>query len=182
MKKLISFITIILAFNAADSFAWGGGGLKSSKNAEDATYDVQFLDTMIAHHKQQIEMAEIAKEKSQNESVRNKADKIIALKQGEVAKLKEVREDIAADSDEAINLDFKGMHAVDMKSLEKQSSKNFDEKFIKESLKHNEGGLTMSKDAAKKAKNGKVVDIANMLTTSQVGEISELKEILKEQF
>jgi len=40
--------------------------MKSSPNAANAPYDLQFLDTMIAHHQGAVDMAKIAKGGNQN--------------------------------------------------------------------------------------------------------------------
>jgi len=179
MKKIILLFSIIFLGTAN---AQALDVLKSSPKATDASYDVQFLDTMIAHHRQGIEMAEMAVKKSQNTAIKNKAHMIIERQQNEVMKLQSIRDSIAPNAEVAVNMNMKGMEDADLENLSNQNSKNFDEKFLKMSIKHNEGGVEMSKDAAKRAKNARVIEIAHSLSSSQVGEISELKEILNEMF
>ena len=54
-----------------------GSTLQSSPNATDAPYDLQFLDTMTAHHQSAIEMAKPIDAKSDNAEIKAIAAKII---------------------------------------------------------------------------------------------------------
>ena len=179
MKKIILLFSVLF-LNLSNAQALSV--LKSSPNSPDSSYDIQFLDTMIAHHRQGIEMAELATKKSQNSNIKSKAHLMIERQQGEVAKMQSIRDGIAPNADVAVNMNLKGMKDADLENLSSQISKNFDEEFLKRSIKHYEGGLTMSKDAAKRAKNARVIEIAHVISSSQSGEISELKEIFNDLF
>lgn len=185
MKKILSFTAIILALSAPVSFAADDMDktdyqtLKSSPNARKSSYDIQFLDTMIAHHRQGVQMAQMAQDKSQNEEVKDKAKMMVDDQKSDISNMKTIRDDIQEKAPEAVNMDMEGMASVDLKTLNSQSAKKFDEKFLKMSIKHREGGKEMSKDAMKRAKNSKVKELASSLTGKQMGEIVELKEMQK---
>lgn len=70
--------------NSSDSSAaqmqHGGkamGGMKSSPEAAAAPYDLQFIDTMSAHHQEAINMAKVALEKTSRAELKAFAGKIL---------------------------------------------------------------------------------------------------------
>ena len=185
MKKVISYTAIILALATANSFAVTNddgtksySSIKSSAGANKSSYDIQFLDTMIAHHRQEIEMAELAATKSQNEEVKNKAQLLVDDQKSDISKMQGIRDDIQEKAPEAINLGLDGMLNSDVKGLNSQTAKNFDEKFLKAMIKHKEGGKQMAKDATRRAKNAKVKQVAGEISSREAGEIAELKDML----
>ena len=54
-----------------------GAILESSQNAADAPYDLQFLDTMTAHHQNAVEMAKSVAAKSETAALKAFAAKIV---------------------------------------------------------------------------------------------------------
>lgn len=152
--------------------------IQSSPNATDASYDIQFLDTMIAHHKQGVEILEVAVNTSQNQQVKNKAAAIMDNQESDIDKIQDVRDEIQKNAPLAINIDLDGMGSVDLKNLSSQSIKSFDKKFLKMMINHEEGGLEMAQNAVDKAKNSIVKELARDLVNKQTGEIAELKTIL----
>lgn len=187
MKKLITLTAALVILSTSASFANNEEGtanriympVKSSPNASKASYDIQFLDTMIAHHKQGIEMSEMAADKSQNETVKEKAQMLVDDEQGDISKLKEIRDEIQEKAPLAINTSLDGMSSSDVKGLNNESAKSFDKKFLKMTIAHREGTKEMAKEASKRAKNAKVKQIADQLANKQTGQIAELKEMLK---
>ncbi|WP_194725960.1 DUF305 domain-containing protein [Noviherbaspirillum malthae] len=65
----------------------GHAGMQSSPGAEKAPFDLQFLDTMSAHHQMAIEMAQLAAGKAQHKEVKDLAKKIIDEQKKEIAQL-----------------------------------------------------------------------------------------------
>ncbi|MES2961712.1 MAG: DUF305 domain-containing protein [Pseudomonadota bacterium] len=186
MKKTTSLLVVILAIAAASaSTAYSKGKeypvTKTSPDAKKSSYDIQFLDSMIEHHRQGVEMAQKAVDRSQTQEIKKKAQSMMTDLKGDISKMKSIRDDIQENAPESINMDMEGMKQVDMKELDTVSAKNFDEKFLKMSIAHEEGGLEMSKEASKRAKNQAIKDEARELTNKQIGEIAELKEMLKNQ-
>ena len=186
MKKTTSLLVVILAIaTASTSTAYSKNkdypATKTSPDAKKSSYDIQFLDSMIAHHRQGVEMAQKAVDRSQTQEVKKKAQSMITSLKGDLSKMKSIRDDIQENAPESINMDLEGMQQVDMKELDTISAKNFDEKFLQMSIDHEKGGLEMSKEAIKHAKNAAVKEEARELSKKQMGEITELKEMLKNQ-
>jgi uncharacterized protein (DUF305 family) len=115
MKKILAYTAFILAVTS--SAAMAHDELKSSANYSKASYDIQFLDTMIAHHNQGLELAQITASKSQNKEIKNKAQARADSLQAEIAEMQSARDDIQENAPPAINVDLDGMEEVDVKSF-----------------------------------------------------------------
>ena len=63
--------------------------------------------------------------------------------------------------------------------LSSKSGKDFDEEFLKMTIKHHEGAIKMSEDALNKAQNKDVRNKAKMTIDKQTKEIAELKKMLE---
>lgn len=195
MKKFLTCTTFIVALTASlPAFAQNDDDMKSEKSSEKtreykalktskyakkSSYDLQFVDTMIAHHRQSVEMSEIAMERSQNTDVKELAEKMATNHEADISKLESIRSNLDDDAAKSVNLGLDGMSAVDLTKLDAQKPKTFDEKYLKESLMHAEGGLKMSRDAAKRAKNREVREVAGELAGKYPEQIKEIKEMMK---
>ena len=58
--------------------------MKSSPNAATAPYDLQFIDTMTAHHQGAIEMSKEALQKSEKAEIKTLANQIIKAQEAEI--------------------------------------------------------------------------------------------------
>jgi uncharacterized protein (DUF305 family) len=67
--------------------------MKSSPNAASAPYDLQFIDTMIAHHQGAVEMAKPAVGKANHAELKTLAQNIVADQEKEIANMKKWRDE-----------------------------------------------------------------------------------------
>ncbi len=88
----------------------GMSDMKSSPNAARQPYDLQFLDTMSAHHQSAIDMAKMVDGKSNNAELKAFAAKIIADQNKEIAQMKDWREKWYAGKPMAMNMEMPGMN------------------------------------------------------------------------
>ena len=58
--------------------------MKSSPNASTAPYELQFIDTMIAHHQGAIDMSRLVPERTERTEVRELAGQIIKAQEAEI--------------------------------------------------------------------------------------------------
>lgn len=151
--------------------------MQSSPNAAKAPYDIQYLDTMVEHHREGIKMFQMAVDKAQSQELRDKAQMMIDAQKKEIPELKTMRDDIKADAPEAINMKMPGMMMMDMSKLESATGKDFDHHFIDMTIKHHQGALEMSKAELKSGINQQVKDKAQEVIDMQGKEITELKQM-----
>lgn len=154
--------------------------MKSDANAASAPYDLQFIDTMSAHHKSAVDMAEMALTNSQNAELKAFAQKIITDQKKEIATMKDWREKWFAGKAAAMNMEMPGMmdSMKDMKMSEMQvaKGKEFDLMFLEAMTKHHTGAVVMAKDALTKAEKPEIKTMANNIIKAQEAEIKQMAD------
>lgn len=157
--------------------------MKSDPNAASQPYDLQFLDTMSAHHQSAIEMAETALKKSQNAELKTFAQKIIDDQTKEIATMKEWREKWFAGKPPAMNVEMQGMSGSmkmmsggEVKKMEDASGKEFDLMFLDMMSAHHADATAMAKEALQKAEHPEIKTLANNIIKAQEAEIKQMAD------
>jgi uncharacterized protein (DUF305 family) len=155
--------------------------MASSPGAAEAPYDLQFIDTMIAHHQGAIEMAKLADGRADDADLKQLTTEIIEDQGEEIAKLTEWRNAWFPDKPKpAINMDLPGMsHGMTGMDLGKLGSLNgpeFDMEFVKQMIPHHEGALEMAKDLQNRTQRPELKEFAGAVITDQQAEIDDMKE------
>ncbi len=182
MKNILTVSALALSiFICAPAYSHEEGNgmemMKSSPNAAVEPFDIQYLDTMAEHHREGIKMFKMAIEKSDNQEIKDMAQKMIDDQEEEIPELKAMRNDIQPSAPEAINMKMPGMMSMDMKELETTSGAAFDHAFLDMTIKHHQGAVDMSKNALKSAQNKSVKDKAQVIIDMQGKEIAKMKDM-----
>jgi uncharacterized protein (DUF305 family) len=161
----------------------GMSDMKSSPDAAKQPYDLQFLDTMSAHHQSAIDMAETAVKKTQNQELKAFAQKIIADQNKEIAQMKDWREKWYAGKPMAMNMEMPGMNdsmkmmmGDGMKKYEAATGKEFDLMFLDMMTPHHQGATVMAKEALTKAEHAEIKTLANQIIKAQEAEIKQMND------
>lgn len=154
--------------------------MKSAPNAAAQPFDLQFLDTMIAHHEGAIEMGRAAETKAQNTDVKSFAAKIVADQTREINEMKRLREQWFAGKPSALNMEMKGMadsmKEMNMAALNTPTGKDFDLEFVKQMSPHHEGAVVMAREALAKAEHAELKTLANQIIAAQEAEIKTMQD------
>ncbi len=154
--------------------------MQSSPNAAAAPYDLQFLDTMIEHHKGAVVMSDPAPARALHPEIKSHATDIISSQQGEIAQMKVWRDKWFAGAAPAVNMEMPGMadsmKGMDMKLLTIRSGNDFDLAFIKQMIPHHEGAVTMANEALKRSSRAEIKTFAAAIIKAQESEIKQMKE------
>lgn len=154
--------------------------MKSSSDAANAPYDLQFIDTMIAHHEGAVVMAKPAVEKAVHGELRTLAQNIVSDQEKEIAQMRRWREEWFAGKPPAMNMEMAGMvdsmKDMDMKKLETASGAAFDLAFIEMMIPHHDGAVLMAKEALQKSQRQEIKTLANAIIKAQEAEIKKMKD------
>lgn len=154
--------------------------MQSSPNAANAPYDLQFLDTMIAHHRGAVDMAGPCATKAQHAEVKTLCANVISSQQKEIDEMRSWRDKWFPGAAPAMNMDMAGMSGsmmgMDMKKLGTLSGNDFDLEFIREMIPHHEGAVTMAKEALQRSTKDEIKTLANAIIKAQEAEIKQMKE------
>jgi uncharacterized protein (DUF305 family) len=151
--------------------------MKSSPNAANAPYDLQFIDTMIAHHQGAVDMAKMVEGRTTRAELKAFANKIIADQNREISQMREWREKWYAGAPAAMNMEMPGMAdsmKMDMSKLTAAKDKEFDLMFIEMMIPHHEGATTMSKEALTKGEHAELKALAQNIIKEQEAEIAQM--------
>lgn len=152
--------------------------MKSSPDAANAPYDLQFIDTMIAHHEGAVEMAKMVESRTQRAELRAFANKVIADQNKEIGQMKQWREKWYAGAPAALNMQMPGMEdsmKMDMNGLAAAKDKDFDLMFNEMMIPHHAGAITMSKDVLAKGEHAELKTLATNIIKEQQAEIAQME-------
>ncbi|MGP3949556.1 DUF305 domain-containing protein [Streptomyces sp. 7N604] len=183
---------VLAACGGGDSSGGHDGHRTSSPSASALTQqgdhnssDVAFATGMIPHHRQAVEMADLAADRASSQQVKELADKIKKAQGPEIKTmsgwLESWGEQVPAE-DEGMDHGGHGMpgmmSADDMAKLEKSSGKAFDTAFLEMMVKHHEGAVEMAKTEQSQGAHKAAKDMAKDIVTSQTAEITQMNKLL----
>lgn len=154
--------------------------MKSSPDAASAPYDLQFLDTMVAHHQGAVDMARPAVEKAEHADLKTFARNIITDQEREINQMKGWREQWYAGKPQAMNMEMRGMmdsmRGMDMSKLNAAIGKPYDLMFLEMMVPHHEGAITMSREALNRAEHPEIKRLAQQIIDAQEREIGMMNK------
>jgi len=148
--------------------------MQSAPNAGAQPFDLQFLDTMIAHHQGAVDMAKMVGGKTENAELEKFAEQITADQTKEIAQMKQWRDEWFAGKPSAMNMEMPGMKEsmqMDMGKLANATGRDFDAAFVEMMVPHHAGAVVMSRDALNKAEHQEIKTLAGQIIQGQEAEI-----------
>jgi len=168
--------------DANSDSSMGSGGMMGTDTANEvgdlSQADVMFLQMMIAHHEQAVEMSTLAETNSTNPEVLALAAQIKAAQVPEI----ELMSKLLTDAGQAMMMDHSmgdnGMMGMDdMSALAAATGKDFDVLFLTGMIAHHEGAIDMTNPVAD-SENMEVKTLVENIITSQTAEIAEMTKLL----
>lgn len=154
----------------------GGDKKKSSMNGSDQ----MFLQMMIPHHEQAIEMSDLALAKSKNSEVLKLAQQIKDAQSAEIVSMKSWLQDAGASEDMGHEMDHGMggmMTAEELASLKSAIGKEFDRQFLTSMIAHHEGALHMVM-MIKDSEDSNLRTLYKNIVKTQGDEIEWMKRVL----
>jgi uncharacterized protein (DUF305 family) len=169
----------------------------TSASAGSATFndaDVMFAQMMIPHHREAVEMAEMAATRASDAEVKSLASKIQEAQQPEIdtmtAWLSAWGQPTPMPS-MSDGMSMPGalpsmnhgsmpgaMSPADMAKLEAAKGPEFDKQFVTMMIAHHQGAITMAQEEVQKGSNPEAKALAQKIITDQQSEITTMQGIL----
>ncbi|MEV6765048.1 DUF305 domain-containing protein [Streptomyces sp. NPDC051105] len=146
--------------------------------------DVSFAQSMIPHHRQALEMAELAAGRASSARVKDLAARIEDAQDPEIRTmsgwLKAWGEDVPmAGMDHSGHADMAGMmDDKDMTALKKAKGTDFDTMFLTMMVEHHRGAVEMATTEKSKGDYAPATSMAGDIVTAQNAEIGEMNKLL----
>lgn len=142
--------------------------------------DVMFLQMMIPHHEQAVEMSNLAASNGASPEVQKLADTIAAAQGPEIEQMQSWLDDSGAGS-------MMGNHAGHMagvlsdeamSELKAAQGADFDRLYLQGMIGHHEGAVAMAQDVIDNGENPTVIALAKKIIDAQTAEIAQMKQML----
>ena len=151
--------------------------------AEFNEADVTFVQTMIPHHQQALEMSKLAAKNASREEVKKLAADIETAQQAEMEKMRGwLKTWGRPESAPAMNHGPGGMAGMtsdtDMAAMEKATGAEFDELFLKSMVDHHRGAIDSAKTEQANGKNAEAKATADSVVADQTAEIERIQKHL----
>lgn len=173
----------------SDSGHESGHNSPSSSAASHNAQDVSFAQGMIPHHRQALEMAELAADRAASAQVKDLAARVEKAQDPEIKTmsgwLKSWGEEVPKAGESMPGMDH-GTHSgmpgmmddAEMTKLEKASGKEFDALFLNLMVEHHEGAVDMAETEKSKGAYEPATAMADDIVTAQTAEIEEMNKLV----
>jgi uncharacterized protein (DUF305 family) len=156
-----------------------GHGSSSSSNANYTGADIMFLQMMIPHHQQAIDISNLAMKASQDAELKELA-KIIARDQAaEIKQMKAWLTDAGASEDMGHSMDGMGgmLNDDELAALSAATGKEFDVLWLKGMTEHHDGAIHMTQ-MIEDAQNADIKAFGTKVIKDQSEQIDQMKKML----
>lgn len=180
MRKI--FLATLTA--AALLFVAGCGGSQDAATTTGSAHneaDVSFVELMIPHHQQAVEMATLAETRAESQEVKDLAAAIEAAQDPEIQTMQGWLKSWGEDgmSHEMTNDEMPGM--VDDKTmgdLGKATGTTFDQLFLTSMIAHHEGAIAMAQSEKSDGVHKGALRLADAIIKTQTAEIKRMQRML----
>jgi uncharacterized protein (DUF305 family) len=174
----------------SDSGASAAASASTSASAEAGEHndaDIDFATEMIQHHRQAVEMAELAADRASSQEVKDLATKVKAAQDPEIQTMsgwltswgEEVPADMSGMEGHDMSSGMPGMmSSEDMDKLEKASGVEFDKMFLDMMVQHHEGAVEMAETEKADGRYAPATKLADDVITAQTAEIEQMNKML----
>ena len=159
-----------------------GSHMSGSSDSSDTGFtgaDTMFLQMMIPHHQQAIDISELALQKSQNAELLTLAKVIIKDQKSEIAQMKVWLDEAGASEDMGHSAHGMGgmLDDKDLANLDTATGKNFDVLWLKGMIGHHDGAIHMS-EMIRDASNPEIKAFGQKIVKDQSAQIAQMKKML----
>lgn len=166
----------------------GGHGAPSavSSSASHNGADVEFAAGMIGHHRQAVEMADMVLERGTTPAVKDLAARIKAAQTPEIATLGQLLTGFG-EKVPSVGSEHGGGHSSngimspeEIERLKTLSGKELEKAFLTDMIEHHEGAVEQATTELADGKLAAAKALAEQIKSAQDGEITEMRELLKQ--
>lgn len=139
--------------------------------------DVEFMQMMIPHHEQAIEMARLIPGRTDQQELCDLGPEIIEVQEAEIEQLQGWLEEAGADEEHEMDHgEMDGMLTDDeFQELQCAEGQTFDCLFVQHMIHHHEGAIEMAEDVLEDGSAERIADLAEDVIDVQQAEIEEME-------
>lgn len=138
--------------------------------------DADYIDNLVPHHQQAIDMADVEIAKGTRADVRDMAQQMKDMQQQEIAKMQGIRARVAGSERVQPMRDPHGEE--DVASLQQATGPQVDTLFLENMVPHHAGAVSLSHRALENLSDPELRDMAEMTIVMQTREMNEMLDML----
>lgn len=186
----LGLVTMLGVACSSDDPSTVGTGAPSEESITEAAHndaDVAFAQSMVVHHEQAIEMAQLAIDRAADARVRDLAGRIEAAQAPEIEQMRDWLAGWGASTEGDVDgMDHGGagsgsgmMPEEDMRALAASSGADFDRMFLEMMIGHHEGAVSMADQEIADGESPDAISLARVIKSTQEREIAEMEQLLE---
>lgn len=152
------------------------GGHGGTKAGSGTAVDLAFVQEMLPHHESAVDMARIAKERSDRPEIERLADAIITTQRAEISQLRSIATRLQAGGVQAGSLGVPHhMMGMDGDVAALETADPFDRAFLDDMVPHHQGAIEMSRVVLDRGSDPEVRALATAISAAQAKEIEQMQ-------
>lgn len=161
----------------------GDTGVESTEESTYNDADITFLQGMIPHHEQAVEMSELVPERTERTELEQLAEDIIASQEAEIAQMEQMLDDAGASTPDDMDMDMEGMDHGGMSGMmtDEQMGRlvdlngvEFDLMFLDMMIEHHEGAIESAEQLLDEGQNPQARELAEGIIPEQEAEVEQM--------
>ncbi|WP_414836297.1 DUF305 domain-containing protein [Candidatus Nanohalococcus occultus] len=172
-KTSVALLTVLMvALAAAGVFQLSGG---SDQRPEFNRNDIMFMNMMIIHHDQAVEMAELSENRTNNSNILEISQNISEAQQEENRVMAEWLRGAGFNRPTRGHRMAGMATAQEMEQLRQSRGREYDLLFSKLMIEHHRGGIQMARAEVQNGRSEKLIDLAQEMVEAQTEEIQRME-------
>ena len=177
---LVGALIYVVGVRTTDEMSGMHQHMQSISNGKYSGADIMFLQMMIPHHQQAIDMSNLAMQVSKNEELLALAKVIAKDQAAEIVQMKSWLKDAGASVDRGHSMSGMGgmLTSDEYAALEKASGADFDKLWLTGMTKHHDGAIHMT-TMISDDQNAEIKFFGEAIVKAQTAQIDQMKLMLE---
>ena len=177
---LVGALIYVVGVRTTDEMSGMHQHMQSISNGKYSGADIMFLQMMIPHHQQAIDMSNLAMQVSKNEELLALAKVIAKDQAAEIVQMKSWLKDAGASVDPGHSMSGMGgmLTSDEYAALEKASGVDFDKLWLTGMTKHHDGAIHMT-TMISDDQNAEIKFFGEAIVKAQTAQIDQMKLMLE---
>ena len=177
---LVGALIYVVGMRTTDEMLGMHQHMQGSSNSKYSGADIMFLQMMIPHHQQAIDMSNLAMQVSKNEEILALAKVIAKDQAAEIVQMKSWLKDAGASVDPGHSMSGMGgmLTIEEYAALEKASGADFDKLWLTGMTKHHDGAIHMT-TMISDDQNAEIKFFGEAIVKAQTAQIDQMKLMLE---
>jgi uncharacterized protein (DUF305 family) len=170
-------VILLLLFTATAVVLIDSPEKRTSSDTEPDQFnrnDLMFMNMMIVHHEQAIEMSELAENRTSNERILSLAENISQAQREENRQMSEWMKELGYESGN--HHPMAGMATEqEMRSLQNRNGTEFNQLFAELMIEHHQGGIAMAENFRETGRHPELKEMQTQMIETQKREVEKMQ-------